>query len=57
MERKKQVVITNVHRGAKGREGIIYAEVKHVATGELLIAGTLDYCIEQAYDRYEVVRE
>jgi hypothetical protein len=47
--------ITNVQRGSGSKRQFIYAEVRAVDGNELLIAATLSYCLQQAYERYVVV--
>lgn len=54
---KPLVYITNVHRGAQDRSHYLYAEVRAVINDEVLIAASLDYCVEHAYDRYIVVKK
>ena len=58
---KQEVYITNVRKGrplsahGQGPE-YVYAQVRDLETDELLIAATLDYCLEEAYARYEVCK-
>ena len=45
-----KVYITNVCRGKDERNHMLYAEVRSIDDDSLLIAATLDYCIDRVYN-------